>query len=143
MFEAIAALELFSGGTATVTLPAVIPGLIALEVGLTAEKIALGSSPIKLQSLELVPSDIHVAGKTGTAEYCDSFAYPKGWCIPGNFPTHAWTLLYAPAEKPEVSVIVFVNHGGEGSRMAAPIAGSILRAYFELKKLDTQPTGGN
>jgi penicillin-binding protein 2 len=90
-----------------------------------------------------VPADIHVAGKTGTAEYCDSFAYPRGWCIPGAFPTHAWTLLYAPAEKPEVSVIVFVYHGGEGSRMAAPIAGSILRAYFELKKLDTQPAGGN
>ena len=90
-----------------------------------------------------VPSDIHVAGKTGTAEYCDSFAYPKGWCIPGAFPTHAWTLLYAPAEKPEVSVIVFVYHGGEGSRMAAPIAGSILRAYFALKQSDAQPTGGN
>ena len=90
-----------------------------------------------------VPADLHVAGKTGTAEYCDSFAYPKGWCIPGAFPTHAWTLLYAPAEKPEVSVIVFVYHGGEGSRMAAPIAGNILRAYFELKKLDAQPTGGN
>lgn len=90
-----------------------------------------------------VPADLHVAGKTGTAEYCDSFAYPRGWCIPGSFPTHAWTLLYAPYEKPEVSVIVFVYHGGEGSRMAAPIAGNILRAYFELKKLDTQPAGGN
>jgi penicillin-binding protein 2 len=90
-----------------------------------------------------VPSDIQVAGKTGTAEYCDSFAYPKGWCIPGAFPTHAWTLLYAPAEKPEVSVMVFVYHGGEGSRMAAPIAGSILRAYFKLKQVDAQPTGGN
>jgi len=90
-----------------------------------------------------VPSDIQVAGKTGTAEFCDSFVYPKGWCIPGAFPTHAWTLLYAPAEKPEVSVIVFVYHGGEGSRMAAPIAGSILRAYFKLKQVDAQPTGGN
>src|SRR5579859_353545 len=90
-----------------------------------------------------VPADLHVAGKTGTAEFCDSFVYPKGWCIPGAFPTHAWTLLYAPYEKPEVSVIVFVYNGGEGSRMAAPIAGNILRAYFDLKKVDSQPTGGN
>ncbi len=90
-----------------------------------------------------VPADIHVAGKTGTAEFCDSFVYPKGWCIYGLFPTHAWTLLYAPYEKPEVSVIVFVYHGGEGSRMAAPIAGAILRAYFKLKQLDAQPSGGN
>ena len=90
-----------------------------------------------------VPADLHVAGKTGTAEYCDAFAYPRGWCIPGLFPTHAWTLLYAPYEKPEVSVIVFVYHGGEGSLIAAPIAGNILRAYFALKQLDTQPTTGN
>jgi penicillin-binding protein 2 len=85
-----------------------------------------------------VPEDLHVAGKTGTAEYCDAFAWPRGWCIPGAFPTHSWTTLYAPYEDPEVSVIVFVYHGGEGSRMAAPIAGHILRAYFELKTVDAQ-----
>ena len=88
-----------------------------------------------------VPADLHVAGKTGTAEYCDAFAWPRGWCIPGQFPTHAWTALYAPYEDPEVSVIVFVYHGGEGSRMAAPIAGEILRAYFELKAQDAAGTG--
>ena len=90
-----------------------------------------------------LPADLHVAGKTGTAEYCDAFAYPRGWCIPGIFPTHAWTALYAPYENPEVSVIVFVYHGGEGSRMAAPIAGAIMRAYFELKQLDAQKAAGN
>jgi penicillin-binding protein 2 len=90
-----------------------------------------------------VPADLHVAGKTGTAEYCDAFAYPRGWCIPGLFPTHAWTALYAPYENPEVSVIVFVYHGGEGSRMAAPIAGAIMRAYFELKQQDAQTGTGN
>ncbi|MCC7358102.1 MAG: penicillin-binding protein 2 [Anaerolineales bacterium] len=83
-----------------------------------------------------LPEDLHVAGKTGTAEFCDKFAWPRGWCIPGTFPTHAWTTLYAPYEDPEVSVIVFVYHGGEGSLMAAPIAGEILRAYFELKAQD-------
>lgn len=89
-----------------------------------------------------VSEDLHVAGKTGTAEYCDAFAWPRGWCIPGQFPTHSWTALYAPYEDPEVSVIVFVYHGGEGSRMAAPIAGNILRAYFELKTLDAQGGSG-
>lgn len=88
-----------------------------------------------------LPADLSVAGKTGTAEYCDAFAYPRGWCIPGEFPTHAWTALYAPYEDPEVSVIVFVYKGGEGSLMAGPIAGDILRAYFELKAQDA--AGGN
>jgi penicillin-binding protein 2 len=90
-----------------------------------------------------VPADLHVAGKTGTAEYCDEFAWPRGWCIPGQFPTHSWTALYGPYEDPEVSVIVFVYHGGEGSHVAAPIAGNILRAYFELKALDAQAGSGN
>lgn len=84
-----------------------------------------------------LPADIHIAGKTGTAEFCDAFAYPRGWCIVGNFPTHSWTALYGPYENPEVSVIVFVYHGGEGSKMAAPIAANILRAYFELKQIDS------
>jgi penicillin-binding protein 2 len=85
-----------------------------------------------------IPPEIHVAGKTGTAEYCDAFAWPRNWCIPGNFPTHSWTAMYGPYEDPEVSVIVFVYHGGEGSHVAGPIAGNILRAYFELKNLDAQ-----
>jgi penicillin-binding protein 2 len=84
-----------------------------------------------------LPEDLHAAGKTGTAEYCDSFAFERKWCIPGAFPTHSWTVLYAPYEDPEVSVLVFVYHGGEGSLMAGPIASSILRTYFEYKQLDT------
>jgi penicillin-binding protein 2 len=82
-----------------------------------------------------VPNVI-VGGKTGTAEYCDELAYPKGLCVPGQWPTHAWTALYAPFDNPEVVVIVFVYNGGEGSKVAAPIASTILRAYFDLKALD-------
>ncbi len=79
---------------------------------------------------------INVEGKTGTAEYCDEIAWPKGLCVPGKWPAHAWTALYAPAEKPEISVIAFVYEGGEGSVVAGPIASDILRAYFELKRAD-------
>lgn len=83
-----------------------------------------------------VPEELHVAGKTGTAEYCDALAFPKGLCIPGKFPAHAWTVLYAPYEAPEISVVVFVYNGSEGSKLAAPVAGEILRAYFQLKEAD-------
>jgi penicillin-binding protein 2 len=79
---------------------------------------------------------INVAGKTGTAEYCDEIAYPKGLCNPGQWPTHAWTYLYAPYENPEIAVIVFVYNGGEGSKVAAPIADQVLNAYFRLKAAD-------
>lgn len=69
--------------------------------------------------------DIHVAAKTGTAE----FFGPK---VAGHLPTHAWFTAFAPFEKPEVAVVVFVYGGGEGSEVAAPIAADILRAYFKL-----------
>ena len=80
---------------------------------------------------------INVAGKTGTAEYCDEIAWAKGLCVPGKWPAHAWTALYAPVEKPEITVIAFVYDGTEGSVTAGPIANDILRAYFELKRADT------
>ena len=47
-------------------------------------------------------------------------------------PTHAWFTAFAPYEKPEVAVVVFVYGGGEGSEVAAPVAAEILRAYFNL-----------
>ncbi len=69
--------------------------------------------------------DVTVAGKTGTAEF---FGPRRN----GHLPTHAWFTAFAPFEKPEIAVVVFVYNGGEGSEVAAPIATDILRAYFDL-----------
>jgi penicillin-binding protein 2 len=77
---------------------------------------------------------INAAGKTGSAEYCDRLAWSKELCIPGKWPAHAWTVLYAPYEAPEVSVLAFVYNGTEGSKVAAPIASDLLRAYFQIYK---------
>lgn len=76
---------------------------------------------------------VNVAGKTGTAEYCDDLAFPLGLCVPGNWPAHAWYVGYAPYEDPEVIVLAFVYNGGEGSAVAAPIVKEVLDAYFKLK----------
>jgi peptidoglycan glycosyltransferase len=54
-----------------------------------------------------------IAGKTGTAEN------PRG-------PAHSWFIGFAPAENPELAVAVLVEHGGYGSRAAAPIARDLL-----------------
>jgi penicillin-binding protein 2 len=81
--------------------------------------------------------NISVAGKTGTAEYCDKYANEKNLCIPGNWPTHAWTTAYAPYEDPEIAVVAFVYNGGEGASVAGPIVRQLLEAYFEIKAGDT------
>ncbi|MBN1666542.1 MAG: hypothetical protein JW862_05620, partial [Anaerolineales bacterium] len=80
---------------------------------------------------------IHVAGKTGTAEYCDEFANEQGLCVPGAWPSHAWTVAYAPYEDPEIAVIAFVYNGGEGASVAGPIVRKVLEAYFELRSIDS------
>jgi penicillin-binding protein 2 len=73
---------------------------------------------------------IRVAGKTGTAEFCDDLALRMGLCAGRRLPSHAWFIAFAPAEAPEVSVLVFIWNGGEGSQNAAPVARQILEAYF-------------
>jgi penicillin-binding protein 2 len=80
--------------------------------------------------------DIAVAGKTGTAEYCDEFANAKNLCVPGNWPSHAWTVAYAPYENPEIAVIAFVYNGTEGATVAGPVVRRVIQAYFELKAAD-------
>lgn len=63
---------------------------------------------------------VNVACKTGTAE-----SNAKS-----NLP-HAWFTVAAPAEKPEIVLVVLLEEGGQGSDNASPIAKEILRAYFE------------
>ena len=81
---------------------------------------------------------IAVAGKTGTAEYCDTYANEKGLCIPGSWPSHAWTLAYAPYDNPEIAVVAFAYNGGEGASVAGPIVRRTIEAYFELKNIDSR-----
>jgi penicillin-binding protein 2 len=86
---------------------------------------------------EFTNVNIAAAGKTGTAEYCDEFAKAKNLCEPGNWPSHAWTVAFAPYEDPEIAVVAFVYNGQEGSTVAGPIVRRVLEAYFELKSADS------
>jgi len=79
---------------------------------------------------------IAAAGKTGTAEYCDRYAQAKGLCEFGRWPSHAWTVAYAPFEDPEIAVVAFVYNGEEGASVAGPIVRRVLQAYFSLKSID-------
>lgn len=62
-------------------------------------------------------SGMTVAGKSGTAE------------LGGAGAPNSWFIGFAPAEDPEVVIAVVVERGGRGAERAAPIAGSLLKAW--------------
>lgn len=85
---------------------------------------------------------IAVAGKTGTAEYCDDVALKDNRCAFGLWPTHSWTVAYAPYDNPEVVIIAFMYNGGEGASVAGPVVGRLMQAYFEIKSIDLAQSAG-
>lgn len=111
----------------------------AVEAVRSGTRLAVSEEPLgTLYEVfnELVPIPIAVAGKTGTAEYCDDVARELQQCQFGSWPTHAWTLAYAPYDDPEIVILAFAYHGGEGGSVAAPIVARVMQAYFELKSID-------
>lgn len=64
-------------------------------------------------------SGVDIACKTGTAQ------------IGTNDKTHAWFTAFAPVDKPEIVVTVLVEEGGEGSKVAGPIARQIFDFWFK------------
>jgi penicillin-binding protein 2 len=80
---------------------------------------------------------VTVMGKTGTAEvkkhHKDS---ENGKDLERWNPnaSHAWFAGWAPADDPELAVVVLVEHGGAGGTIAWPIAERVLDTYFFRKQ---------
>jgi cell division protein FtsI/penicillin-binding protein 2 len=66
---------------------------------------------------------LEIAGKTGTAQTIANSKSEKG-------QDHAWFAAFAPANDPQVVVVVLVEGGGHGGSVAAPIARQIFQAIF-------------
>ncbi len=99
-------------------------------------RLAVTEGTLKDRFLGARGATASAAGKTGTAEYCDKYVADKNLCIPGSWPTHAWTVAFAPYENPEIAVVAFVYNGGEGSSVAGPIVRRVLESYFAIKAGD-------
>jgi penicillin-binding protein 2 len=87
------------------------------------------------------PVSYAAAGKTGSAEYCDNVAQAANRCQFGAWPSHSWTVAYAPYDDPEIVVVAFAYNGGEGASVAGPMVKLVLDAYFELKAIDLAQQG--
>jgi penicillin-binding protein 2 len=79
-------------------------------------------------------SIVDVMGKTGTAEIRTKARKKEedqrdidNW---NPARSHAWFAGWAPANDPEIAIVVFVEHGGSGGKVAWPIAKKILEGYY-------------
>jgi penicillin-binding protein 2 len=79
-----------------------------------------------------------VAGKTGTSQVIQKREGRSEANLP-EFQDHAWFACFAPAQNPEITVVAFVEHGGGGGAVAAPVARKVLENFFLRKKSPSSP----
>lgn len=77
-------------------------------------------------------STVAIGGKTGTAQVVGKKKGLSG----ERFMDHAWFVAFAPVDNPEIALSVFVEHGGSGGAVAAPIAKKAIEAYFKSQKTE-------
>jgi penicillin-binding protein 2 len=107
-----------SYGSTDLQLPALEPLPFADELGPVREGMRAAVTGGTAGGLRALP--VSAAGKTGSAE--DPQA-PRG-------RPNSWFTAYAPYEKPEVVVSVFVRGGGFGSATSGPVAIELLDYWF-------------
>ena len=73
-----------------------------------------------------------IAGKTGTAQVIGIGQKEKydAKKTPERLRDHALFIAFAPAEDPQIAVVVIVENGGHGSSTAAPIARKLMDFYL-------------
>lgn len=70
-------------------------------------------------SRHFVDLPVKVAGKTGTAQT-------------GAGANHGWFAGFAPVDKPEIAIVVFLEEGNSSS-YTLPIAARVIEKYFSLQ----------
>ncbi|MFC1623938.1 penicillin-binding protein 2 [Candidatus Omnitrophota bacterium] len=64
---------------------------------------------------------VSISGKTGTTQTGE------------EFKTHAWFGGFAPSDNPEISFVIFLEHGGSGGDDAALMAGKAVEYWYKSK----------
>jgi penicillin-binding protein 2 len=75
---------------------------------------------------------VEIAGKSGTVQVIAYAQRTDPRNMPFKYRDHAWFTSFAPADEPQIVVTVFAEHGGGGSRVAAPIAQAVYAKYFGI-----------
>lgn len=73
---------------------------------------------------------LDIAGKTGTVQVVAQHGWIKAEGMAFRERDHAWFASYAQVDKPEMVVVVFVEHGGHGGVDSAPLARLLYESRF-------------
>jgi len=74
---------------------------------------------------------LDICGKTGTVQVLSKETREERAVDSSEFEDHSWFVGFASRDNPEISVVVFIEHGGKGGVAAAPLAREIFKAYYE------------
>jgi penicillin-binding protein 2 len=81
---------------------------------------------------------VRIGGKTGTSQVfgqpddIDESGRREHDDLPEHLRNHALFVGFAPLEEPRIAISVVVEHGGGGSRVAAPVAAQVIARAMEL-----------
>jgi len=86
---------------------------------------------------------VRFAGKTGTAQVYGIAQGEKARTegVPEHLQDHALFIAFAPVDTPQIALAVVVEHGGGGSKTAAPIARRLIDHYFARSAAATAGSG--
>jgi penicillin-binding protein 2 len=98
--------------------PEVLAGIREAMCGVTTN-VTIGTAEFVFRDFK----GAVVCGKTGTAEVGGLYDLP-----------HAWFAAFAgkTADKPDIAIVVVVEHSHEGSFVAGPIVRRIIENYYDL-----------
>ncbi|MFA6304767.1 MAG: penicillin-binding protein 2 [Patescibacteria group bacterium] len=108
-------------GAQTVIEPKIITQIKADQTSFTIVNEGLRATVERGSGRRLATLSVPVAGKTGTAEVSN-----------GN--PHSWFTAYLPANNPELVLTVLIEHGGDGTDIAVPIAYDVLNWYITNRR---------
>jgi penicillin-binding protein 2 len=117
-------------------LPVKESSLAAVRAGLVAVVNEPGGTAYRSRL-----ADVQFAGKTGTAQVMKLGQKQKlDPSAQAYFSRdHAWFASFAPAQDPEIVVVVLNEHGGWGAEAAAPAAAKVIEAYFRMNREESAP----
>ena len=94
------------------------------------------NTTISSDAFQYVVEGMHQAVVKGTATSVNTANYPvcgKTGTVENSGKDHSAFIAFAPMNNPQIAIAVYIEHGGWGADMAAPIASLIIEEYLKGK----------